>query len=121
MKAHYSPHAYFPATEGGLEFIMEQIAALPTRREFARMAFVLLFVGAVLGIVGIEAFWRYAPAASEAFHHRLMLERRRVGNPTPRTVSMAWLWGTKRSSPPRTLGRPIDIGNRSSPAPSETT
>jgi hypothetical protein len=56
------PHAGFPATEGGLEFIMEQIGGLPTRRELAKYAFVLLFVGAVLGIVGIEAFWRYAPA-----------------------------------------------------------
>jgi hypothetical protein len=43
-----------------LEFTMEQIAAL--RRELAKLAFVILFVGAVLGIVGIEAFWRYFPA-----------------------------------------------------------
>ena len=43
-----------------LEFIMEQIAAL--RRELTKVAFVILFVGAVLGIVGIEAFWRYFPA-----------------------------------------------------------
>jgi hypothetical protein len=42
-----------------LQFIMEQIAAL--RREQAKLAFVILFVGAVLGIVGIEAFWRYFP------------------------------------------------------------
>jgi hypothetical protein len=41
---------------------MEQIAALPTSQELAKMALVILFVGAVLGIVGIEAFWRYAPA-----------------------------------------------------------
>jgi hypothetical protein len=54
------PHVNFPATESGLEFIMEQIAGLPTRRELAKYAFVLLFVGAVLGIVGIEAFWHYA-------------------------------------------------------------
>jgi hypothetical protein len=54
-------HADFPATEGGLEFIMEQIAALPTRRELARLALVIMFAGAVLGIVGIEAFWHYAP------------------------------------------------------------
>jgi hypothetical protein len=27
------PRAYFPATEGGLEFIMERIAALPTHKE----------------------------------------------------------------------------------------
>jgi hypothetical protein len=41
---------------------MERIAGLPTRGELAKMALVLLFVGAVLGIVGIEAFWRYVPA-----------------------------------------------------------
>ena len=41
---------------------MEQLARVPTRRELAKYAFVILFVGAVLGIVGIEAFWRYAPA-----------------------------------------------------------
>jgi hypothetical protein len=48
--------------DDGLEFIMEQLARLPTRRELARFAFVILFVGAVLGIVGIEAFWRYVTA-----------------------------------------------------------
>jgi hypothetical protein len=47
-------------TGAELEFIMEQIAAL--RRELAKLALVILFVGAVLGIVGIEAFWRYFPA-----------------------------------------------------------
>jgi hypothetical protein len=56
------PHADFPATESGLEFIMERIAALPTRWELAWLALVILLVGAVLGIVGIEAFWRYIPA-----------------------------------------------------------
>ena len=39
---------------------MEPIAAL--RRELAKLAFLILFVGAVLGIAGIEAFWRYFPA-----------------------------------------------------------
>jgi hypothetical protein len=47
-------------TGAELEFIMKQIAAL--RRELARLGFLILFVGAVLGIVGIEAFWRYFPA-----------------------------------------------------------
>jgi hypothetical protein len=46
-------------TGSELEFIIEQIAAL--RREQAKLAFVILFVGAVLGIVGIEAVWRYFP------------------------------------------------------------
>jgi hypothetical protein len=41
-----------------LEFIMEQIARLP---DLAKLGSVILFVGAVLGIVGIEAFWRYFP------------------------------------------------------------
>jgi hypothetical protein len=35
---------------------------LPTRRELAKYAFVILFVGAVLGIGEIEVFWRYLPA-----------------------------------------------------------
>ena len=55
------PHADFPATESGLEFILEQISRLPTRWELTRYAFVILSAGAVLGIVGIEAFWRYFP------------------------------------------------------------
>jgi hypothetical protein len=55
------PGADFPATESGIEFIMEQIGGLPTRRELAQLGLIILFVGAVLGIVGIEAFWRYAP------------------------------------------------------------
>jgi len=41
---------------------MAQLARLPTRWELAKYSFVILFVGAVLGIVGIEAFWRYVPA-----------------------------------------------------------
>jgi hypothetical protein len=44
------------------EFIMAQLARLPTRWELAKYAFVILAVGAVLGIVGTEAFWRYLPA-----------------------------------------------------------
>jgi hypothetical protein len=55
------PHAGFPATEGGLEFIMKQISRLPTRWELTKYAFVILAIGAVLGIVGVEAFWRYLP------------------------------------------------------------
>jgi hypothetical protein len=42
--------------DGGLEFIMEQIARLPTRWELTKYSFVLLCVGAVLGIVATEAF-----------------------------------------------------------------
>ena len=40
---------------------MKQVAKLPTRWELAKYAFVLLFVGAVLGIVGIQAVWRFIP------------------------------------------------------------
>ena len=47
-------------TDSDLEFVMGQIAKL--RRDLAKYAFVVLFVGAILGIVGIEAFWRYVPA-----------------------------------------------------------
>jgi hypothetical protein len=43
---------------------MEQIARLPTRWELAKYAFVILCVGAVLGIVATEAFWRYLPACT---------------------------------------------------------
>jgi len=56
------PRAELRPTDIGFEFVMGQIAALPTRRELAKYAFVILFVGAVLGIVGIQAFWRYVPA-----------------------------------------------------------
>ena len=41
---------------------MEQIFRLPTRWDLTKYSFVILAVGAVLGMVGIEAFWRYAPA-----------------------------------------------------------
>jgi hypothetical protein len=57
-------HAPRSTPDGGLEFIVKQIARLPPRRELAKYAFVLLFVGAVIGIVGIEAFWRYVPRCS---------------------------------------------------------
>jgi hypothetical protein len=43
-------------TDRDVEFVTGQIAKL------AKYAFMLLFVGAVLGIVGIQAFWRYVPA-----------------------------------------------------------
>jgi hypothetical protein len=51
-------------TDIGPEFLMEQISRLPTRRELARLALVILFVGAVIGIVGIQATWRYVPRCS---------------------------------------------------------
>jgi len=48
--------------DGGLEFIMEQISRLPTRWELTKYALLILAEGAVFGIVGSEAFWRYVPA-----------------------------------------------------------
>jgi hypothetical protein len=42
-----------------LEFIIAQLARLPTRWELTKYAFVFLCVGAALGIVATEAFWRY--------------------------------------------------------------
>ena len=48
---------------GDLDFIMKQIAQLPTRRDLARLGLVILFVGAVLGIIGVEASWRYFPCS----------------------------------------------------------
>jgi hypothetical protein len=51
----------FAAIESNLEFIMSQLAGVPTRRDLTRMALVIMFASAVLGIVGIEAFWRYFP------------------------------------------------------------
>jgi hypothetical protein len=47
---------------GALEFITEQIAALPTAADLWRAAMLIGLIGAILGIVGIEAFWRYFPA-----------------------------------------------------------
>jgi hypothetical protein len=46
------------------EFIMGQIARLPTRWELTKYAFVILAVRAVLGIVGIETFWHYMPVCA---------------------------------------------------------
>src|SRR5690349_8109359 len=63
----FSPSAKFPKSgascesraklqSGEAEFIMAQLARLPTRWELAKYAFVILCVGAVLGIVAPEAF-----------------------------------------------------------------
>ncbi len=50
-----------PSINRSTSSLEEQIARLPTRRDLARLTLVVLFVSAVLGIVGIEAFWRYMP------------------------------------------------------------
>ena len=41
---------------------MQRIAQLPTAADLWRATLLIAFVAAVLGIVGIEAFWRYFPA-----------------------------------------------------------
>jgi hypothetical protein len=52
----------FAAFETHLEFLMHQMAQLPTYKELAKIALLIAFESAVLGIVGIAAFWRYFPA-----------------------------------------------------------
>ena len=52
----------FAAIESDLEFLMQRIAQLPTAADLWRATLLIAFVSAVLGIVGIEAFWRYFPA-----------------------------------------------------------
>jgi hypothetical protein len=54
----------FAALETHIEFLMHQMAQVPTYKELAKMVLLIAFVSAVLGIVGIEAFWRYFPACS---------------------------------------------------------
>jgi len=50
--------------EDGQEFLMQQINRLPTARDLWRAATLIGLIGAVLGIVGIEAFWRYFACGS---------------------------------------------------------
>jgi hypothetical protein len=47
--------------ECGREFLMQRINQLPTARDLWWAATLIAFVSAVLGIVGIEAFWHYFP------------------------------------------------------------
>ena len=49
------------SVESGQGFLMQRVNALPTARDLWRAAMLIGFIGAVLGIVGIEAFWRYFP------------------------------------------------------------
>ena len=49
------------SVESGQESLMQRVNALPTARDLWRAAMLIGFIGAVLGIVGIEAFWRYFP------------------------------------------------------------
>jgi len=50
--------------ECGQEFLMQQINRLPTARDLWRAITLIALVAAVLGIVGIEALWRYFPGCS---------------------------------------------------------
>ena len=50
--------------EAGHEFLMQQINRLPTARDLWRAATLIGLIGAVLGIVGIEALWRYFACGS---------------------------------------------------------
>ena len=50
--------------EIGQEFLMQRVNALPTARDLWRAAVLIGLIGAVLGIVGIEAFWRYFACSS---------------------------------------------------------
>ena len=54
----------FANIEITLEFLIQRINALPTARDLWRAATLLGLIGAVLGIVGIEAFWRYFACGS---------------------------------------------------------
>jgi hypothetical protein len=51
----------FASLEAGQEFLMQRINELPTARDLWRTATLIALVAAVLGIVGIEAFWHYFP------------------------------------------------------------
>ena len=50
--------------EVGKEFLMQQLNRLPTARDLWRAATLVGLIGAVLGIVGIEEFWRYFACGS---------------------------------------------------------
>jgi hypothetical protein len=54
----------FANIEITLEFLMQQINRLPTASDLWRAATLIGLIGAVLGIVGIEAFWRYFACGS---------------------------------------------------------
>ena len=49
----------FAIIESDLEAIYARLAGLPTYKELAKMVLLIAFVSAVLGSVGIEAFWHY--------------------------------------------------------------
>ena len=54
----------FANLEITLELLLQRINALPTARDLWRAATLIGLIGAVLSIVGIEAFWHYFPCSS---------------------------------------------------------
>ena len=54
----------FANLEITLELLLQRINALPTARDLWRAATLIGLIGATLGIVGIEAFWRYFACGS---------------------------------------------------------
>jgi hypothetical protein len=50
--------ADFAAIESDLEFIMGQLAKLPTRGDLAKTALAIIISAAALVILWAEAFWR---------------------------------------------------------------
>jgi hypothetical protein len=54
----------FVIIEGDLEFFKKRINQRPTAADLRRAAALIAFVPVVLGIVDIEAYWRYFPACS---------------------------------------------------------
>jgi hypothetical protein len=53
-----------PLTRSDVEFIMGQIAALPTRRELIHFGVWVALGLCVLAMVGLEMWWRYVSACS---------------------------------------------------------
>ena len=48
----------FAAIESDLQFVMEQLARLPTRRDLAKAALGIIISTAALVILWAESFWR---------------------------------------------------------------
>jgi hypothetical protein len=61
---HYQPRSNFPATEAGLEFIMGQIAKVPTRRELIHFGVWVALGLCVLALVGLRMWYRLVSACS---------------------------------------------------------
>jgi hypothetical protein len=50
--------------ESGQEFLMQRVNSLPSASDLWRAITLIELVAGVLGIVGIEAWWRYFPCNS---------------------------------------------------------